>query len=41
VEKQELVFTQCGIPEGKISGWIKEEKKLHLFVDTVEENAEL
>jgi hypothetical protein len=26
VEQQELVFTQCGIPEGKIGGLVKEEK---------------
>ena len=28
MEKQELVFIQCGIPEGKIRGWVKEGKKV-------------
>jgi hypothetical protein len=26
MEQQELLFIECGIPEGKISGWVKEEK---------------
>jgi transposase-like protein len=27
---------ECGIPEGTIRGWMKEEEKLRAFVNTVE-----
>jgi hypothetical protein len=35
-ESKASLFCECGIPEGTICGWMKEENKLRLFVDFIE-----
>jgi hypothetical protein len=36
-ESKASLFRECGIEEGTIRGWIKEENKLRSFVDSIEE----
>jgi hypothetical protein len=32
------LFCKCGIPEGPVCSWMREEDKLHLFVDSIEDD---
>jgi hypothetical protein len=37
VESEASLFCEYGIPEGTVHGWMKEENKLSLFVDSIED----